>query len=75
MGLIWIWDMSRMIAGTDWNVMQEVVENVVTGHKHDGTDSRKIPESVSSLPPVIEANYGRLVELLSDGRLYFLKRP
>jgi hypothetical protein len=75
MARIWIWDMSRKLAGTDWNVMQDVVEDVSTGHVHDGADSRKIPEAVSSLPAVSSENYGRLVELLSDGRLYFLQRP
>jgi len=41
MGKIWIWDGTRRIKGTDWNVMQEVVENVVSGHTHDGSDSHE----------------------------------
>jgi hypothetical protein len=41
MAKIYIWDGVTLIEGADWNVMQEVVENIISGHRHDGVDSRE----------------------------------
>lgn len=71
MGKIYEWTPEgRKIAGTDWNVAVEVIEDVDDGHVHDGADSRRFPETVDTLPSPTPENMGRMVRLSTDGRLY-----
>jgi len=58
----------RKIDPTDWNALVNLLE---LEHVHNGANSIRIPESVDTLPTANAANYGRLVKLKSDGKLYF----
>jgi len=75
MGKIWIWDGTRLINGDDWNVMQEVVENILTGHMHDGVDSHGVPQRVDDLPEISPERYGTIVFLNSDSHIYLCVPP
>ncbi|MHA1286244.1 MAG: hypothetical protein ACTSPB_02450 [Candidatus Thorarchaeota archaeon] len=71
MGKIYRWDPEdRKVAGADWNVAADVIEDTDEGHVHNGVDSRRFPETVDALPPPTSENMGRIVRLSTDGRLY-----
>lgn len=70
MGSIWVWDGTRKINGDDWNEMQRVVENVLTGHDHDGINSKGVPQKVDSLPSPSPERYGTMAYLTTNDRVY-----